>query len=106
MPLSSDLPLDPILEPAGADKLFYPKATSRQFPVKVMYMGIVCRPNAEQNFDGKILLLRDSKPKQLTWAMGSECFVSDATMNGLLKEGDWRKRYDCQQVSCNSGGEL
>ena len=42
-----DLPLDPTLEPAGADKLFYPKAISQQFPVKVMYVGVVGRPNTE-----------------------------------------------------------
>jgi hypothetical protein len=88
-----DLPLDPNLEPAGADKLFFPKATSRRFPVKVMYMGVVGRPNLEQNFDGKILLLRVSRPKQLSRATGSERFVSDATMNGLLKEGGWRSCY-------------
>ena len=34
-----------------------------------------------------------SRPKQLSRATGSERFVSDATINGLLKEGGWRSCY-------------
>jgi hypothetical protein len=55
-----------------------------------MYMGVVARPRDDQNFDGKILLLRVSREKQLLRATGSERFVSDATMNGLIREGEWR----------------
>jgi hypothetical protein len=89
-----DLPLNADKEPPGADsRVFSPKATSRQFPVKVMYMGIVGRPNAERNFDGKILLLRVSKSKQLSRATVSEQFVSDAALNALLKEGQWKNCF-------------
>jgi len=34
-----------------------PKATSRWFPNKIMYMGIVACPREEYNFDGKIDLI-------------------------------------------------
>ena len=89
-----DLPLDEDKEPLGADtRLYSPKATSRRFPVKVMYMGVVGSPNQERNFDGKILLLRVSRSKHLSRATVGEWFVSDAALNGLLKKGQWRNCY-------------
>jgi hypothetical protein len=48
-------------EPEGADRVSRPKATSRRFPVKSMFLGVVGRPNEEHNFTGKILLERVSK---------------------------------------------
>jgi hypothetical protein len=69
-----DLPLDANKEPAGADcRVYNPKAaTSRQFPIKAMYIGVIGMPNAERIFDGKILLLRISRSKRLSRATVSE----------------------------------
>jgi len=74
-------------------KLKRPKATSRRYPVKIMYMGVVARPRPEHNFDGKILLLRVSERRQLKQATANERFVDDALLNAMLKEGEWRKLY-------------
>jgi hypothetical protein len=88
------LPLHENKEAPGADSRVYnPKATSRRFPIKVMYMGVVGRPNVERSFDGKILLLRVSRSKRLSRATVSERFVNDAALNGLLKQGQWRNCY-------------
>ena len=67
-------------EDAEAVKLKCPKATSRRYPVKIMYMGVVGRPRPEHNFDGKILLLRVSEPRQLKQATSNERFVDDAML--------------------------
>ena len=62
------------------------RVVSRRHPTKVMYMGVVARPNAEQNFDGKIDLLRVStkgvykKTTYLNSAFSDENEVNDAVI--------------------------
>src|SRR5687767_4273812 len=43
-----------------------PKIRSHQFPIKVMYVGVVSRPQEESDFDGQILLKHVSGTKILT----------------------------------------
>jgi hypothetical protein len=87
-----DLPPAPG-ETIQGSKISRPKARSRRFPVKSMYMGLIGRPNKTYGFDGKILLIRVSEERELKQATTNERFVDDGALNSLLKEGVWRQLH-------------
>jgi hypothetical protein len=80
-------------EDPEACRIKHPKATSRRFLVKIMYMGVVGRPRPEYNFDGKILLLRVSEKREMKQAATNERFVDDLTANNMLRKGFWQQYY-------------
>ena len=64
-------------EEEGADFVPMPKIRSHRFPVKAMFMGVVARPVANKNFDGKILLERVSKEEVLQRRSTNQNFSPD-----------------------------
>lgn len=87
-----ELPPDDLEDPKEC-KLKRPKATSRRFPVKIMYMGVVARPRPDKEFDGKILLKRVAKDKVRDRVAYSERFVAESGLNESIKGGCWKEAY-------------
>ena len=63
--------------------------------MKVMFLGVVACPNAEHDFDGKILLKRVSKRRQVQRASMNKRYSVDALVNDILKRGEesWHNLY-------------
>ena len=74
-----------------------PKARSRRFPCKVMYMGVVCPPIRDANdqvlFDGKVMLKRVSTQVHQKQQSYNQRFVPRYEINHKLKEGEWQSLY-------------
>jgi hypothetical protein len=56
-------------------------------------MGVVCSPDQEHAFDGKISMIRISRDKQLQRDTHRTQFHHDRDINQLIQQGDWRKLY-------------
>ena len=79
-----------------------PSVRSRRYVTKVMFMGIIARPNRKENFDGKIFLKRVSRDKIAQRKSEHQKFVPDGNLNELIKSGDWRHHIE----PCTTVGEL
>ena len=53
-----------------------------------MFMGVVANPVPERDFDGKIFLRRISKEEKYKKKSHHQNFTDDASLNGLLKDGE------------------
>ena len=82
-------------EQTAPDIVELPRIRSRRFPVKVMFLGVVACPNDEHDFDGKILLKRVSRRRQVHRASTNKRFSVDALVNDILKRGEesWHNLY-------------
>ena len=89
-------------EEEGIDNLRPRKVISRRHPVKTMFMGIVTAPLDEQNFNGKIGIIRLSKQHRLQQNTYRQRFHDDHDVNQLLKNGDWQQLYNEIITSLNS----
>ena len=58
--------------------------------MKTMFMGVITKPITEQNFDGKIKLLRLARQEELEKGTHRYRFHIDYDINHLIKSGDWR----------------
>lgn len=66
------------------------RVISRRFPTKVMYMGVVSKPDPAHNFDGKIELLRVSEEREYKRnAYLENAFSHDLNTNDAVKN-EWR----------------
>lgn len=68
-----------------------PRIRSRRYPVKVMYMGVVACPQLEKGFDGRVLLERVSRQKQLSRSSRNTRFSVDVHCNEEIKTGKWKR---------------
>ena len=75
-------------EESGDDAYSHPKMLSRRFPIKSMFMGVVGRPVAHRQFDGKFFLERVSKTKYITMCTAHTNFSDDALVNAEIKNGE------------------
>jgi hypothetical protein len=80
-------------EEAGADELPIRRVVSRQHPTKVMFMGIIAKPNMEHGFDGKVDIIRISKSKEIKQTSYRQMFVIDRNVNDALRNGAWRELF-------------
>ena len=71
-------------------KYVAPKIRSCQFPVKVMYLGVVAAPQDEHEFSGRVFLKRVSKCEVQKRASRNQRFSVDVLINESLKNGSWR----------------
>ena len=53
-------------------------------------MGALTSPCPESTFDGKIMMKRISKTKQVERTSYSANLSNDTEINNLIKEGDWK----------------
>jgi hypothetical protein len=67
-------------EEDGVERTKVKKVICRRHPVKMMFMAAITSLCEEQNFDGKISLIRLSH--------------QDNEINQLLLDSDWRKLYE------------
>jgi hypothetical protein len=67
-----------------------PRIRSRQYPVKVMYLGVVACPQPDKNFDGRVALGRVSIWKTLTRASRNKRFSVDVLVVEAIVKGDWK----------------
>jgi hypothetical protein len=79
-------------EEEGADKLQVQQEISRQHPTKVMFMGVVGKPNNQHNFDGKIAMIRISRPHTIQRDTYHHNFHHDHHVNNLIKT-NWRELH-------------
>ena len=70
-----------------------PKARSRRFPCKVMFMAIVCPP-VDGKIDGKIMIKRVSEQVLSKKGRYNQNFVAHYEINHKLKAHEWRLLYD------------
>ena len=77
-------------EEEGVDTYKQPKVRSRRFPVKSMFMGVVGRPIAAKQLDGKVHLERISENKEVKKLTTNTKFCDNYSLNSLIKEGGWR----------------
>ena len=75
-----------------------PKARSRRYMNKVMFLGIVARPFTRLFLDGKIYLKRISKMVKVKRRSEHKKFVPDGCLNALIREGDWRNHSQPEQT--------
>ena len=70
-----------------------PKARSRRFPCKVMFMSIICPP-IDDKTDGKIMIKRVSEQVLSKKGRYNQNFVSKYQINHKLKAHEWRSLYE------------
>lgn len=70
-----------------------PKAMSRQFLNKIMYMRIVARPHDEYHFDSKINLIHVARDCDCQKKMFNEQFILDMGLIMQLKNHEWHNLY-------------
>jgi len=71
-----------------------PKIRSRRYPCKVMYLGVVARPNADKGFNGRIMLKRVAREEEVKKRSRNHNFSPDAKVNDAIKNGtDWHDLY-------------
>ena len=83
-------------EPLGSNSVVQHKMRSRQYPVKVRFMGVVANPIPSRNFSGKIHLERISKQKTTTAMSHNQRFSDDIHVNGLIKKSEWKAIVDIE----------
>ncbi len=81
-------------EEDGVERIKAKKVISRRHPVKTMFMAAITTPCEEQNFDGKISLIRLSRQHILQQDTYRQKFHQDNEINQLLLDSDWRKLYE------------
>jgi hypothetical protein len=59
-----------------------------------MFMGIIAAPSEENNFSGKVNIIRLSKQHRSLQNTYRQHFHNDHDVNQLLKDEDWRRLYD------------
>ncbi len=57
-------------------------------------MGIIAAPSEENNFSGKVNIIRLSKQHRSLQNTYRQHFHNDHDVNQLLKDEDWRRLYD------------
>ena len=67
-----------------------PRVRSRRFPAKVMFMGVVARPQMEYNFNGRVYLNRVSRTKRLARASKNKRFSVDVDVVKAIVSGEWK----------------
>ena len=77
-------------EEKGMGEIKRPKMLSRRYPIKTMFLGVVCRPIPHRNFNGKIHLEHVAKNKFVTTRTAHTYFSFDAVINSEIKSGAWR----------------
>ena len=70
-----------------------PKLRSRHFPLKVMFMGVIC-PLVANKTNGKILIKRVSRSVMQKRTSNNQHFHPSYNINHRLKAGKWRDSYD------------
>ena len=73
------------IEKNAHDTLQKPSIFNIMYPVKVMYLGLVDFPQDQDNFDGRIMLERDSCEKVLAHASKNKKFTEDMYINESIK---------------------
>ena len=73
------------IEKNAPDTLQKPSIFNIMYPVKVMYLGLVYFPQDEDNFDGRIMLERDSCEKVLAHASKNKNLRKICISMSLLK---------------------
>ena len=68
----------------------FPKLRNRRAPCKVMYMGIVARPEPKYQFEGKIMLKRISKMRNTRHKSFNKKLTDDYYINDLIEHGHWK----------------
>ncbi len=76
------------------DRIRVRHVISRAHPVKTMYMGVLTKPVAEENFNGLLSLKRLSTQKQLQRATHWFHFHIDFNVNQQILNGEWRMLHD------------
>ena len=89
-------------EPSSSDVVVKPKMRSRQYPVKVMFMGVVANPIPCHNFSGKIHLEHISKQKTTTAMSHHQRFSDNIHVNILIKKGGWKAIVDIELTIYNN----
>ena len=56
---------------------------------QVMFLGVVAKPIASQNFNGKIFLERVGEYVPYKKTVYCERFSDDGALNASLRDGDW-----------------
>ena len=69
-----------------------PKLRSRRFPIKVMFMGVICPP-IDGKTKGKIYMKRVSEKVITKRQTYNQNFVTSYEMNHRLKGGEWKSLY-------------
>ena len=80
-----------IFEEEGIDRIKVKKVISRRHPIKTMFMGVITKPDPQNNFDGKIAMVRLSKQEELGSPSHRYRFSKDHEINQQIKNGDWRE---------------
>ena len=55
-----------------------------------MFLAVIAQPNEEHDFDGKIFIKRVAREEEYKKTVFNQNFTDDATMNGLIKDGEWK----------------
>ena len=79
--LTSGLP-----KPEGVDRVNHPRALSRSFTVKVMFMGVFLKPLPEFGFGRRIFLKRISEKKVWKKKCYDQSFSDNAILNSEIME--------------------
>ena len=80
-------------EAIGTGNLRRRKVISRKHSLKTMFIGVIAEPDENQQFDGKILIERVSKERELTRTTYRNNFHHDRHINDALKSGEWKELY-------------
>ena len=59
-----------------------------------MYLGVVACPIPERNFDGRVLLKRVSRKKELKRSAANQRFTDDGQKNAEIREGGWKRCFN------------
>ena len=93
LPLSEEEDKDPNLAMIMASENS-PKIRSRRYPCKVMYLGVVARPNADKGFNGRIMIKRVAREEEVKKRSRNQNFSPDVKVNEAIKSGtDWHDLY-------------
>ena len=76
-------------EPASAAELPTRRERSRRYPTKVMFLGVVARPEPENSFSGLVYIRRISESHPYTQRSYSTTFCDDYFENGRVRRG-WK----------------
>lgn len=93
------LPPHPLTETKEDAFTPQPKTTSRRFPTKVMFQGLVSRPYPEHGFNGSIMLKRCSKTKRSKKLSFNSKFSDFYHVTNLIKSGEWKYVVTCDELT-------
>jgi hypothetical protein len=85
------LPLNPH-EQQGDDDLLTRSNASCHHSLKMMYMGIVAKPDAKHGFDGKILLKQVTETKKASKTSYAKQFINHFAANSEIKS-NWKDGF-------------